>query len=61
VTFADLLAGADVAWHAPSARDLPLVLPHEEDWDAMRFDNRDAVAAGLRLRPLAETVAYAAS
>jgi 2'-hydroxyisoflavone reductase len=60
LTFADLLADADVEWHASAAKDLPLVLPDREDWDAMRFDSREAIAAGLRLRPIPETLAYAA-
>ena len=61
LTMGELLAGADVEWHAEDAASLPLVLPDRDDWDAMRYDNRPAIDAGLRLRPIAETLAYAAS
>lgn len=60
LTFGALLDGADVQWDVEAAKDLPLVLGDREDWDAMRFDHRGAIAAGLRLRPIAETLAYAA-
>jgi 2'-hydroxyisoflavone reductase len=38
--------------------DLPLVVPQESEWRSfMRARNDRAVAAGLKTRPLAETVA----
>ena len=60
LTFGTLLQAADVAWHAEAAEALPLVLADRGDWDSMRFDSADALAAGLRLRPIEETIDAAA-
>ncbi len=69
VPWGELLAGADVTWVSDEFlqeqgvgpwMELPLWLP-DPDWAGMHAtDVSRAVAAGLRFRPLAETVAGAA-
>ena len=69
VSWAGLLAGADVTWVSDEFlqehgvgpwMELPLWLP-DPDWAGMhQTDVRRAVAAGLRFRPLEETIAGAA-